>query len=131
MTERYALLLIDHGSRRDEANALLGRVAELVRERVGPERIVEFAHMELAEPTIARGFARCVERGATTIVGHPFMLTPGRHAREDVPRLLAEAAAQHPGTKYVVSEPLGAHRALVDVILDRVDAALGDGSSTE
>ena len=36
--------------------------------------IVEPAHMELAEPSIATAFARCVERGATTVVVFPYFL---------------------------------------------------------
>ena len=58
-----AILLIDHGSRRAEANTLLGEVAARVKERIGDDAIVEAAHMEIAEPTIAQGFARCVELG--------------------------------------------------------------------
>ena len=87
--------------------------------------------MELAEPTIASGYAKCVERGATTVVAHPFMLAPGRHVREDVPKLLAEAASNHPGTKYLVADPLGAHSAIADVVIDRFENALGDGSTKE
>ena len=76
-----AILLIDHGSRRAQANALLEEVAAQVRKRVGAETIVEPAHMELAEPSIEQGFARCVERGASMVVVHPFMLAPGRHVQ--------------------------------------------------
>ncbi|MCA9617054.1 MAG: hypothetical protein KC586_30040, partial [Myxococcales bacterium] len=54
-----ALLLVDHGSRRAEANALLGQIAALVAAR-RPELVVEVAHMELAPPTVAEAFAACV-----------------------------------------------------------------------
>lgn len=123
-TDRTALLLIDHGSRRAEANELLGQVAASVRARLSGDAIVEIAHMELAEPTIEDGFNRCVERGATIVVAHPFMLSRGRHVTEDVPRLVATAAAAHPGVTYVVSEPLGGHPGIADVVADRFSAAL-------
>ena len=45
--ERRALLLIDHGSRRAQANKLLDEVTALVKERLGKGSIVEPAHMEL------------------------------------------------------------------------------------
>ena len=128
MTERYAVLLIDHGSRRAEANATLSKVADLVRSQVDDAWIVEIAHMELAEPTIEQGFTRCVEAGATTVLVHPFMLTNGRHAKEDVPRLVAEAAAKH-DVSYRVTEPLGAHPALAEVVIARAQTALRDGES--
>lgn len=119
-----ALLLIDHGSRRAEANALLDEIAEKVRARLGNGAIVEPAHMEIAEPTVAQGFARCVEQGATLVVAHPFMLARGRHVQEDLPRLIAEAAASHAGVRFVLAGPLGSHDGIIDAVLERCQAAL-------
>ncbi len=117
-----AILLVDHGSRRPEANAQLEALAERVRARAGG-RIVEFAHMELAPPDIGAGIDACVAGGAAEIVVHPYFLGPGRHTRDDIPRLVREAAARHPGVRVTVSEPLGLHEKLVDVVLERVDDA--------
>ena len=103
---------------------MLDEVAASVRERVGAGTVVEAAHMELAPPSIAEGFARCVTRGAKKIVVHPFMLSPGRHVQEDLPRLVAEAAASHPGVDFVMARPLGAHTGVIDAVIDRCDAAL-------
>lgn len=126
--ESRAILLIDHGSRRTEANALLDEIAALVRQRLGPASIVEAAHMEIAEPTVAEGFARCVEQGATTIVVHPFMLAPGRHVTEDLPRLVAEAAQAHVGVGFTMAGPLGSHAGVIDAVIDRCDAAVDDSA---
>ena len=120
--ERRALLLIDHGSRRAQANALLDDVTELVKLRLGTGSIVEPAHMELAKPNIAEGFARCVEQGATRVIVHPFMLAPGRHVSEDLPRLVAEAAEAHEGVAFVMAEPLGSHPGVIDAVVDRCGA---------
>lgn len=122
-----AILLIDHGSRRSEANALLSEVVGRVKLRIGADAIVELAHMELAEPTIAQGFARCVEQGASLVVAHPFMLARGRHVQEDLPRLVAEAAAAHQGVRFVLVAPLGSHDGVIDAVIDRCGVAL-DGS---
>ena len=35
-------------------------------------------------------------QGAKAVVCHPFFLSPGRHATEDIPRMLADAAAKYP-----------------------------------
>ncbi len=118
-----AILLIDHGSRRAEANALLSDVVSRVKARLGETAIVELAHMEIAEPTIAQGFARCVEQGASFVVVHPFMLAPGRHVQEDLPRLVADAAASHQGVPFVLSAPLGSHDGIIDAVVDRCEAA--------
>ncbi len=119
---KRALLLVDHGSRRPEANAVLEGVAELVRAR-RPDWIVQVAHMELASPSVVEGLDVCVQAGATEVVVHPYFLGPGSHASGDVPKLARDAAARHPGVRVRVSEPLGVHPGLVDALLDRVDAA--------
>jgi len=119
---KRAILLVDHGSRLQRANEQLERMAELVAERV-PDAIVHVAHMEIVEPDIAHGIDACVADGADEIVVHPYFLAPGNHSTNDVPRLVREAAARHPGLRVRVSEPLGPHPKLVDVILDRVEAA--------
>ncbi len=117
-----AILLVDHGSRRPEANALLEDVASQFRKRAA-ESIVEVAHMEIAEPGIAEGIEACVEKGATHIIVHPFFLGPGRHTSEDIPEQVAQAARKHSNIRIRISEPLGGHDALIGVILDRVSDA--------
>ena len=125
---RCALLLVDHGSRRPEANALIVRVVTLVEERLGAESIVECAHMEIASPNVDEGFARCVERGATTVIVHPFMLAPGRHVTDDLPRMLEDAASSHEGVSFRIAGPLGSHPGVVDAVLARVREALGENA---
>jgi sirohydrochlorin ferrochelatase len=118
---KRAILLVDHGSRRPEANAQLEELAARLRERA-PERVVRVAHMELATPSIAEGLAACVAEGAEEIAVHPYFLGPGSHTTRDIPRLVGEAAARHPGVRVRVSEPLGIDERVVELILDRVAA---------
>ncbi len=119
---KEALLIVDHGSRRSEANESLLSIAALVRE-LRPDLIVHIAHMSIAEPDIAAGFAACVKDGAKHVKVHPYMLSPGSHAKEDIPNLTAAAAANHPGTSFQVSEPLGIHGKLAELILERTELA--------
>ena len=50
--EPIGLIVVDHGSRRAESNAMLEQMVGQVAATV-PYDIVEPAHMELAEPSIA------------------------------------------------------------------------------
>jgi sirohydrochlorin ferrochelatase len=93
-----AILLIDHGSVKAEANHMVSCVANLLQFMVGDGVVVRHAHMELAEPSIAAGFAGCVEAGATEVIAFPYMLSPGKHVTRDVPRLVAEASRAFPDT---------------------------------
>ena len=113
-----ALLIVDHGSRREEANQMLHGVGDILR-RARSDIIVHIAHMELAEPTIRQGIDACVREGASEIIVHPYMLSPGRHATEDIPRMATEAGAAYPDVHIRVTEPLGLHEKLCEVILQR------------
>ncbi len=118
MTSR-AILLVDHGSRRAASNDQLAAVARMVEALLNDGTRVFGAHMDIAEPGVAAGFAACVAAGATEVIAVPYMLAPGRHAMEDIPRLVAEAAAAHPGVRFRVAEPLGVHPGIGEAILDR------------
>ncbi|MGB7160703.1 MAG: CbiX/SirB N-terminal domain-containing protein [Tepidisphaeraceae bacterium] len=118
---RNGIVIVDHGSRRDESNAMLEEVARLFGERFRETYdIVEPAHMELAEPSIATAYARCVERGATRVIVCPFFLGPGKHWTGDIPRLAAEAAARFPHTEYHVTMPLGIDDLILELLAKRV-----------
>ncbi len=119
---RRGIILVDHGSRRAEANALLLDVAAVLQVRA-PDAIVHTAHMDIAPPTIADAFAACVKDGAADVIVHPYFLAPGRHAMTDIPAQAAAAAADYPDVPCRVSPPLGLHPAMADVILERVAQA--------
>lgn len=120
---KRALIIVDHGSTVKEANDLLVSICERIKEfnsKSGSEfDIVRQCHMELAEPTIKEAFDECVSLGATEIVVHPYFLAPGRHSTKDIPRMVEEAASNHPEVIFSVTEPLGLHDKLIEVILER------------
>lgn len=115
------IIIVDHGSRRGESNEMLEEVARAFGRRFASQyEIVEPAHMELAEPSIATAFDRCVARGAQRVVVCPFFLGPGKHWTSDIPRLAADAAGKHPGTDYHVTPPLGIDDLLLDLMQKRI-----------
>ena len=117
------IVVVDHGSRRGASNETLEAFVEMFRAR-GEYEIVEPAHMELAEPSIATAFARCVARGAGRVVVAPYFLAPGRHWHKDIPALVAEAAANHPGVEHMVTAPIGLHEAMCRIIATRIEHCL-------
>ncbi|HET9799164.1 MAG TPA: CbiX/SirB N-terminal domain-containing protein [Gemmatimonadaceae bacterium] len=121
-----AILLIDHGSRRDEANEMMNCMANLVQAMAGPSVVVRYAHMEIAEPSIASGVRQCVDAGATELIVFPYMLSPGKHSTGDIPRLVAEAAEPHGGLTVQVTSAFGVHEKLAEVILGRAGLALAN-----
>jgi len=121
--ETLGVVVVDHGSRRSEANehheSFISQWSA-----IAPFPVVEPAHMELAEPSIETAFDRCVAAGATTVVVAPYFLWPGNHWSVDIPALVERAAARHPGIRYLVAAPLGPHPSLLDIVEQRVDHCL-------
>ncbi|XP_042408254.1 sirohydrochlorin ferrochelatase, chloroplastic-like isoform X6 [Zingiber officinale] len=83
LSENDAVIIVDHGSRRQESNDMLNEFVAMFKARTGYQ-IVEPAHMELAEPSISDAFKLCVQKGATRVIVSPFFLFPGRHWLQDV-----------------------------------------------
>ncbi len=117
-----AILLVDHGSRRPESNLLLEAVAAAFAQRYAQRwSIVEPAHMELAEPSIATAFDNCAARGADFVIVCPYFLGPGKHWTHDIPALAAAAAAKYPHLRYHVTATLGLDDLLLQLLAKRID----------
>ena len=48
----------------------------------------------------------------------PYFLAAGRHASEDIPRLVQDAARPH-DVRVSVAEPLGVHSLLAELVIER------------
>src|SRR5262249_6514842 len=117
-----ALLLIAHGSRHDLANADTRTFAEELARRE-PGRVVVAAFLELAEPDIDAGAARCIALGVRRVVLLPHFLSPGVHVRRDLAVARDRLAVQYPDVDFRLAEPLGRHPLLINIMLDRAREA--------
>jgi len=113
------IIIVDHGSRRAKSNEMLEHFVEVFSQECHFP-IVEAAHMELAEPSIATAFDRCVAHGARQVVVCPYFLLPGKHWDQDIPELTREAASKHPGVPFLVTAPIGLHPMMRQVIASRL-----------
>jgi len=120
MSARRALLLLDHGSRQATAHCQLEELAQRVRAR-RPDLLVAVAHMEIRQPDLNAGLTELAAAGAEEVTVHPYFLAPGLHTKETIPALVASAAEHHPELILHLSEPLGLHEKIVDVVLERYD----------
>lgn len=94
-------------------------VSELLAKRVpGRPLTVLGAHMELAAPSIEDAVAQAAQAGITRLRVMPYMLSSGRHAIEDIPRMVHEACKAR-GIEVEVSLPLGVHELLAELVLVR------------
>jgi len=104
-----AILLVDHGSRRAEANQTLADLASALRlhlEQSGQPTLVLHAHMELCEPSIEAAVEDAVRSGVLDLVCVPCFLARGRHVTEDIPRLVQAALSGYPAVAFRMAAPL-------------------------
>lgn len=117
-----ALILIDHGSKVEQANNLLVQIVGLLNKKQNTGfDFITYSHMELCNPTIEDAFYLAASKGATEIIVHPYFLAPGRHSKTDIPNMVKEAASKYPNIKYKITEPLGIHDKILEVILERAN----------
>lgn len=118
------LIIVDHGSKEEESNlAFLAIVARFHRSHA--DYMVEPAHMQHASPSLLDAFDLLVKRGAKKIIIHPYFLLPGRHWKEDIPRLCQEAHLKYPQVSWQLTQPLGEADQIIEVIAERVKETLG------
>jgi sirohydrochlorin ferrochelatase len=122
--QKTAVLLIAHGSREEEANADLYHALAELRRR-GRYAVVEGAFLELAEPTIEQGGARCVEQGADRVLLLPYFLSAGVHVRRDLTAACRRLSERYPHVSFRLGEPLGRHPLLLEVLVERAREAEG------
>lgn len=111
------LLVIAHGSRRQESNdeiRLLGeRIAAMNHHGFDG---VHCAFLELADPSIPDGIRHCAAQGASEIVIMPYFLSAGRHVSEDIPREVDLTRQEFPDVRIHIARYLGS----IDLIAELV-----------
>jgi len=158
-TQKLGILLIDHGSKRRASNEHIHDVARMYENRLtvnndatnddeettttattttATSTIVRAAHMEICEPSIVNSLREMIAvDGATRVVCVPYFLSPGRHATEDVPALIADARRELEGegllgeeaacSEILVSDAIGTHlRSMLGAVDDLVEWTLSN-----
>jgi sirohydrochlorin ferrochelatase len=119
--EQIAILLIAHGSRHAPANDDLHELAARFVAR-GEYPIVEACFLELADPDILAGGARCVIRGATRVLMIPYFLSAGVHLTRDLSTARDALRSRHPGVEFRLGPALGPDPLLDRLVSERIGA---------
>ena len=111
------IVLFAHGSR----DPLWHRPMQAVAQRVlqsAPGVAVECAYLELSTPNLASACASLLARGVGTVTIVPLFLGVGKHAREDLPLLVAELRAAHPNTVFELQAAVGEDTRLIALLAE-------------
>lgn len=111
----HGIILFAHGSRdplwRQPMDAVARRAKELE-----PGADVRCAYLELTEPDLPSCVADMVQAGVQAITIVPMFLGVGRHAREDLPRLLDSLTQAYPQITFCQQTSIGEDARVVDLL---------------
>jgi sirohydrochlorin cobaltochelatase len=112
------IVLFAHGSRDPQWAAPVERIASIL----SPQFLVGVAYLELMRPTLDEAVAALAAAGATSIRVVPVFLGQGGHVKQDLPRLVANAAAARPALRLILDQPIGEQPAVLEAIARAIAA---------
>jgi sirohydrochlorin ferrochelatase len=112
-----ALLIVSHGSRRQESNEEVNQVCEQLKGYLGASfDIVHSAFLEIATPSIPDGIKHCVDEGSSSVTVLPYFLAAGRHVSEDIPSVVDAARKEYSGIVFSITNHIGAFEGMPRLI---------------
>ncbi len=111
------IVLLAHGSRDPQWRAPVEAVAERIRARQ-PGTPVCCAYLEICPPSLAEATVRLIAAGARQIRIFPIFFGVGKHAREDLPRLISRIRTEHPGVVIELLPSAGEYEQLTLLMAD-------------
>ena len=114
---QMGVIVFAHGSRDAQWRLPIEAVANQIRQR--PNLLsVRCAYLELCEPDLPTATLDLIAAGARKIRVFPLFLGVGKHAREDLPLLMAELVDRHPDIQFELLPTAGEHPELVSMLAD-------------
>jgi len=93
------VIVFAHGSRDPLWRLPVEAVARRIAQADAQARVA-CAYLELSEPDLPTAAAQLVAAGVTHLRVLPLFFGMGKHAREDLPLLMADLARRHPGVAF-------------------------------
>ena len=112
-----AVILFGHGSRDPAWRQPIEAVADVVARR-DPHVAVRCAYLELNTPDLPTTVDELVGQGVDQINVLPMFLGVGRHAREDLPRLLQALRERHPQLRLHALPAVGEDPRMLDLMAE-------------
>jgi len=118
-----ALVLFAHGARAAGWAAPFERLRDQTRARL-PGVAVSLAFLELMEPRLPDEVAKLAAEGVQDVTIVPVFLGVGGHLLRDLPALVAQLQAEHPGMAVTVAGAVGEDPGVLAAMTDYCIGAL-------
>ncbi len=114
-TSPHGIILFAHGSRDPLWRLPMEAVALRVR-GLDPQATVACAYLELTEPDLLACAADMIAASVQSLTIVPLFLGVGKHAREDLPQLIADLKAAHPSATITLQPAIGEDERVLDLL---------------
>lgn len=119
------LLVVAHGSRRDESNIEIHDLVSRLRNNCSLFSGIDYAFLEIAKPSIQEALWQQILEGAMDIVVLPYFLSAGRHVTSDIPEQVGQVSVEFPNIKIKIAPYLGASIMIDEMLIDQALSAFG------
>lgn len=113
----HAVILFGHGSRDPLWHQPIQAVAARMQQ-IAPDVLVRCAYLELTEPDLPTAAIELAASGITSLSVVPLFLGVGRHAREDLPKLINELRLCYPAIRIGLKPAIGEDAQIVNLIAE-------------
>jgi sirohydrochlorin cobaltochelatase len=116
-TQKSGIVLFAHGSRDPLWHKPMEAVAAHIA-AASAQTPVECAYLEISTPDLTTATHRLIARGVTAVSVVPLFLGVGKHAREDLPQLVANLQMNHPEVQFTLQPAVGENVKLIQLIAE-------------
>ena len=112
------LIILAHGSRREESNQEIKELTKKVKVLAGANYdLIEYAYLEVVSPSLPEAIDSAVNNGAVKITVFPYFLNSGNHVKRDIPEMVNNAKGKYPDCEFNISACIGMIENMPDLIL--------------
>ena len=126
-TDKVGVLLISHGSPRDEANNAFSELTNRIASRLNSNNILP-TFFSIKRPNIIDQVDKLAEQGIKRIIMMPYFLGNGQHIRADIPAQLEQCNEKYPGIEIEFLPTLQGEPGIEDVLTERLMPYINHGT---
>ena len=119
-----ALIILAHGSRREESNEEIKNLTVHIRELIKKKfEIVDYAFLEVAKPSLINAIENIMSNNnISEITIFPYFLNSGIHIKIDIPNIVRKSQKIYPKCNFKLSAPIGSYEKIPEIILKQLES---------
>ncbi|MFZ5987687.1 MAG: sirohydrochlorin chelatase [Bacillota bacterium] len=113
------ILILAHGSKRQETEKILNSLVEKVQKKTG-EKLIYPTYLQFSNPNLEEGIEYLVKNGASSIKIVPLFLFDGIHVTEDIPNEISRIKGIYPNIDIKLAGHIGDDDRIAEIVADRM-----------